>query len=128
MGLETIRFSIQSDTSLSSSAWVFPACGHVHGHHLELEGHACPICRQEGPYTSLKFEKGKILGVFCKNKPEYCFNPCGHIVDKEGALLWSTTPIPQLNESVQQRPSVFCCPFCRTRLSLTKPFSKLIFS
>jgi hypothetical protein len=34
---------------------VFPACGHVHGYHRQLQNQPCPMCRQEGPYVPLAF-------------------------------------------------------------------------
>lgn len=94
---------------------VFPACGHVHGYHQQLQNQPCPMCRQEGPYVPLAFSfepsiwqrpchdlreqtlratNGRDRMSFTTRAPPspsslYCFNPCGHAVTLETAQHWA---------------------------------------
>jgi hypothetical protein len=69
----------------------------------------------------------ELLQLFCTEKPNHVFNPCGHAIDRQAALLWSSVPHPAVDEPIHTKPTLFLCPFCRTPLSKEKPFSKLIY-
>lgn len=120
--------TVGQTTDSSTSPWVFPRCGHVHGFNSQLViQQRCPLCREESPYTELKPESQEIMHIFCKEKPTHVFNPCGHVIDYSGALFWGSLKLPTVYDSVYERPNCTACPFCRISLSKEKPFSKLIF-
>jgi hypothetical protein len=127
--LSTINFAWEGSLPLDpSQAWVFPKCGHVHGFNPGLiEQRRCTICRETGDYTPLKLEPDEILKIFCKDRPTHVFNPCGHAADEQAVQKWSQILQPLLLDPIYQEPSCSCCPFCRTVLSKTHPYSKLIY-
>ena len=71
---------------------VFPACGHVHGYHVNLIGRPCPMCRTVGPFVPIAFA---FEPAVCQAKPTHVFNPCGHAASRTAcqvgnlAYTWS---------------------------------------
>eukprot|EP01038_Epipyxis_sp_PR26KG_P009504 gene9504-12804_t len=61
-------------------AYIFPACGHVHGFHKSLEnGTNCPLCRTPGCFVPIAFA---FESAICNDIPTHVFNPCRHAASK----------------------------------------------
>lgn len=92
----------------SNQPWVFTKCGHVHGFDVQLmEKGQCSMCRETGNYTNLKIEDDSVLRLFCFGEmPGFVFNPCGHVVDKKSAELWSSLKQPALQVGSNDSQSI----------------------
>jgi hypothetical protein len=66
-----------------------------------MEEQRCTICRTPGPYTDLKIaESDEVLHTLSTQEPTCVFNPCGHVIDLEGATLWSRIKQPGFDQPV----------------------------
>lgn len=104
-----------------SIAYVFPACGHVHGYHRSMEKKSCPMCRKVGVYVPLQIP---ICNQFDESIPTHVFNPCGHAASLETCIFWST--FPQLTIVANEFLQLSMCPFCSSKLIAEPAFSKLV--
>jgi hypothetical protein len=106
-------------------AYVFPACGHVHGFHKSLQGRPCPLCRKAGPFVPIAFSFEPAIDC---SIPTHVFNPCGHVASRKTCEEWQKISMhDSAPPTTQLRP---ICPFCATALvedgELGGPFNKLI--
>ncbi len=113
-----------SDIEENHRSYVYPACGHTYSYHKSLEGKSCPLCRTYGPYVPIAFE---FEPAICTKKPTHVFNPCGHVASLEACKYWSELKVytHDLNE-IRAKHLCSQCPYCGTRLTDEKPFSRLI--
>lgn len=55
-------------------------------------------------------------------RPNFAFNPCGHMASEKTVKYWSRISMPHGSSSFHSM-----CPFCTSLLDDAKPFVKLIF-
>lgn len=136
VGLMTIRFPSnqvnQQQIDVHAIPHVYIHCGHVHGYHSWGKSHTmhesfdgddrtCPICRESGPFISLKF--GMEPAFYVDNGPlTHAFCPCGHVTSEETAKYWSKVPLPYGKDEFRA-----ACPFCAKPLEGERGFVRLIF-
>ena len=117
----------QNSTTDTSVLFVFISCGHVEmketfsSFNKNASNEICPFCNIASPVAQL------CLGVETAfyidyGPPEYCFVPCGHMVNEETAKYWANTPIPCGKSGFYS-----ACPFCATPLDGSTGYIKLIF-
>jgi len=125
VGLNTLVIPRRSG-SLSEAdkqPYVYLHCGHVQGLHdwgqnRNTNGRTCPMCLDISPVAKLTMGTEPSLYVDTA-KPNFAFNPCGHMTSDKTARYWSQVPIPHGTNGF-----IAICPFCATR---TEGFVRLIF-
>ena len=139
VGLQTLHLPVASRVHQPASPsaynvperhpWVYLACGHVHGPHEwraetgeTNQQRTCTICRKVGPFVRLSNgeERSYCLDM---EPPTHAFVPCGHMCSEHTAKYWSSVPIQY---SIDKWSAV--CPFCKTPLSQSTGYVKLIFA